>query len=288
MISNISVYGASGFVGGSFVFAYPNECISIPRDQNEPLSNEILYLISTNHNYHVFDDPHLDINTNLNKLIDVLEACKNSKRDITFNFVSSWFVYGKKTEFPVKEDSECNPEGFYSITKHAAERLVASYCNTFKIKYRILRLTNMIGENATGVSIKRNALQYLIETLHAGGQIKLYNDGSDIRDFMHIEDACRAIMKCIENAPIGETVNISNSEPRTIGELVRRAHERMGKKGTIISVNPPDFHKVVQSKDMNLDNTKLLSYGYTPSITTYKAVDRIVDYIMERGAQNVS
>jgi nucleoside-diphosphate-sugar epimerase len=105
---------------------------------------------------------------------------------------------------------------------------------------------------------------------------------------MHIEDACRAIMKCIENAPIGETVNISNSEPRTIGELVRRAHERMGKKGTIISVDPPDFHKVVQSKDMNLDNTKLLSYGYTPSITTYKAVDRIVDYIMERGAQNVS
>ena len=283
----ISVYGGTGFVGNNFLTLFPNT-IQIQREQNEPLSDEILYLISTNHNYQVFDNPHLDINTNLNKLIDVLEACRKSNRDITFNFVSSWFVYGKKTTLPVKETDECNPEGFYSITKYAAEKIVASYCNTFKIKYRILRLTNMIGENATGVSIKRNALQYLIETLSDDGEIKLYNDGSDIRDFMHVHDACRAIMKCIENSPIGETINISNAEPHTIGELVRHAQARMGGKGKIISVDPPDFHKVVQSKDMYLDNTKLLSYGYIPSSDTYSVVNRIVDYIMERRVQNVS
>jgi len=284
----ISVYGSTGFVGSSFVLNFPLQTIRIPKNENEPLSDEVLYLISTNHNYHVFTDPHLDINTNLNKLIDVLEACRSSGRDCTFNFVSSWFVYGKKTKFPVKESDECNPEGFYSITKHAAERMVASYCNTFKMKYRILRLTNMIGENATDVSIKRNALQYMIETLFKGGDIKLYNDGSDIRDFMHISDACRAIMKCIENAPVGETINISNSEPHTIGELVRYAHNRMGRSGTITSVDPPDFHKVVQSKDMYLDNSKLLSYAYTPTIDTYRAVDRIVDSLMEGTNQSVS
>lgn len=268
--------------------AFPLQTVQIPRDQNDPLSDEILYLISTNHNYHVFDNPHLDINTNLNKLVDVLEACRNSGRNCTFNFASSWFVYGKKTRFPVKETDECHPEGFYSITKHAAERLVASYCDTFKMKYRILRLTNIIGENATEVSIKRNALQYLIETLFNNGEIKLYNNGSDIRDFMHIVDACRAIMKCIQNAPTSETINISNSEPYTIGELVRYAQERMGGRGTIVSVDPPDFHKIVQSKDMHLDNTKLLSYDYRPSITAHAAVTRIVDFIVERGMQNVS
>jgi nucleoside-diphosphate-sugar epimerase len=95
-------------------------------------------------------------------------------------------------------------------------------------------------------------------------------------------------MKCIENASIGETINISNSDPHTIGELVRYAQKRMGGNGKIISVEPPDFHKVVQSKDMHLDNIKLLSYGYAPSINTYDAVDRIVNYIMERKIQNVS
>lgn len=275
-------------MGSSFINEFPEQTMQIPREQNEPMSDDILYLISTNHNYHVFDNPNLDINTNLNKLIDVLEACRKSGRDCTFNFVSSWFVYGKKTQFPVKESDECNPEGFYSITKHAAERMVASYCNTFKMKYRILRLTNMIGENATGVSIKRNALQYMIETLFKGGDIKLYNDGSDIRDFMHIGDACRAIMKCIENAPIGETINISNSEPHTIGELIRYAHNLMGGRGRIVSVDPPDFHKVVQSKDMYLDNSKLLSYDYTPTIDAYRAVDRIVDSLIEGTNQSVS
>lgn len=288
MEPKISVYGGTGFVGSSFLSTYSDLSIQVPRNQNEPESDEVLYLISTNHNYHVFDDPHLDINTNLNKLVDVLEACRYSKRDLVFNFVSSWFVYGKKNTFPVEENSECNPEGFYSITKHAAERMVASYCNTFKMKYRIFRLTNMIGEYASDVSVKRNALQFLLEGIYRNEEIKLYNNGSDVRDFMHIEDGCRAMLCCMRNAPIGETVNISNSEPHTIGELIRYGQDRMGGRGKIISIEPTDFHKIVQSKDMHLCNKKLLSYGYKPSIPVYKAIDRIVDYMMEKDIVNVS
>ena len=273
----ISVYGSTGFVGSCFAKMHPDSTVRIPRDQNTPASDDVLYLISTTHNYHVFDDPHKDVDTNLTKLIDVLEACRIHNASTVFNFVSSWFVYGKKEHFPVKETDECNPEGFYSITKHAAERLVASYCNTFGMRYRIMRLTNIIGETATDVSIKRNALQYLIGTLFEGGEINLYNNGSDVRDFMHVEDACRAMMLCMKNAPLGETINISNSDPHSIGDVVRYARSMMGERGSIRSVEPPQFHKVVQSKDMHLDNSKLLSYGYAPSISVHQAVRRIVD-----------
>lgn len=286
--NTISVYGSTGFIGSHFLGMYFQNSIPISREQNEPMSNDILYLISTNHNYHVFDDVHKDINTNLNKLVDVLEACRKSGRECTFNFVSSWFVYGKKNMFPVREEEECNPEGFYSITKHAAERLVASYCNTYKMKYRIMRLTNIIGETAKDVSIKRNALQYLIETLFNHGEIKLYNGGSDVRDFMHVDDACRAMMLCMEKAPMGETINISNSDPHTIGEMVAYARELMGDRGTILNIEPPDFHKVVQSKNMHLDNTKLLGYGYTPSIDAKEAVYRIVNSLISKETVDVS
>ena len=54
-----------------------------------------------------------------------------------------------------KESDYCDPTGFYSITKRAAEQLIISYCNTFNLKYRILRLTNIIGENDKKVSSQK-------------------------------------------------------------------------------------------------------------------------------------
>ena len=85
---------------------FPDEIIRIERNHRKPQSNDVLYLISTTHNYHVFEDPLLDIETNLSTLIKTLETCKDL--DLTFNFVSSWFIYGD-TELPATEDNECQP-----------------------------------------------------------------------------------------------------------------------------------------------------------------------------------
>ena len=88
----ISVYGGTGFIGNSFCNLFFEQVIKISRDLREPQSKNILYFISTTTNYNVFEDLHVDINTNLNILMEVLEHCKNE--DIVFNFVSSGFVYG--------------------------------------------------------------------------------------------------------------------------------------------------------------------------------------------------
>ena len=89
-----------------------------------------VYFISTVDNYNVHTDMHIDINTNLNVLMDVLKSFRESSPDAVFNFISSWFVYGN-VPLPAKEDSHCNPRGFYSITKRAAEQMLISYCETF-------------------------------------------------------------------------------------------------------------------------------------------------------------
>ncbi len=141
----VSVFGATGFIGGRYCKTFPNSVIKIPRESNVAMSNKILYFISTTTNYNIFDNPFLDIETNLIKLISVLEENKD-KPNLEFNFISSWFVYGEQEELPAKETSHCDPRGFYSITKRAAEQLLVSYCETFNINYRILRLCNVIGE----------------------------------------------------------------------------------------------------------------------------------------------
>ena len=130
----VNIFGA-GFVGGTYHKIYPG--IVNERSNFIPQSNNILYMISTIHNYHIFENTHIDVDTNLSLLINTLDNAKQKfGNDFIFNFVSSWFVYGD-TEIPVKETSMCKPKGFYSITKKAAEDLLISYCETFNIKYSI-------------------------------------------------------------------------------------------------------------------------------------------------------
>jgi len=277
----ISVFGGTGFIGGRFCEKYNNNAIKIPRDSRVPQSKQVLYLISTIHNYNVFDDPHLDINTNLTTLIETLEQCKGT--DAVFNFVSSWFVYGQTKDLPADEGSNCNPRGFYSITKRCAEQLLISYCETFNIKYRIFRLSNVYGVNATKVSIKRNALQYLANEIVQGRDINLYNAGSDIRDYMHVDDTCRAMMVCMDSAPLNEIINIGSGTPQQIGQVMNYVKEKTKSKSELVPVTPPDFHKKVQVKDMYLDITKLKSLDFTPEKDFWNQIDRIIDISKENG-----
>jgi len=196
MDKEISVFGANGFIGSKFCEMYNDQIYIEPRESNVPKYDDVLYLISTTDNYNVFGDVHLDINTNLNKLMDVLPNVKG-----TFTFTSSWFVYGQQ-HLPVKEDTHCNPTGFYSITKKAAEDLLVSYCKTFNIKYRVLRLGNVYGKNDKGVSKKKNALQFLIEEIKNNRDVNLYFGGDFLRDYIYIDDVCRAIKLCMEKGLI--------------------------------------------------------------------------------------
>ena len=272
----ISVYGSTGFIGGRYLKMYSDGSIPISRSENAPQSKDVLYFISTTHNYNIFTEPHKDIDTNVTKLISVLEECRKNDPNTVFNFVSSWFVYGMNCSLNTKETDPCDPTGFYSITKRAAEQMLICYCRTFGMKYRIMRMTNIIGESDGGVSAKKNAIQYMIGLLKKNEPVKLYDDGCNIRDFMYVDDACRAIDVCIRNAPVNEIINISNSEPVSIGDIIRYSKEKLDSQSELISIETPHFHRVVQVQDVCLNNEKLRSYGYEPSIHTVDGIDRIL------------
>ena len=276
----ISVYGATGFIGNEFCDLYSEQIVKIPKKQLKPETSEILYMISTIDNYNVFSNPHLDIDTNLKLLINVLEECKDRK-DIVFNFVSSWFVYGKTDKLPAHEDSACNPKGFYSITKRTAEQLLISYCETFKIKYRIFRLCNVYGKTDSKVSKKRNALQHLIGEIVNDRDINLYNGGSDIRDFMHVKDVCRAINLCMEKSPLNEIINIGSGIPYKFIDLMSYVKEVLNSKSKLLSMDPPEFHKTVQIKDIYLDVSKLKKIQFIEEYNIWLGLNEIIQNYKE-------
>lgn len=260
-----------GFIGSEYASKYP--CIVNDRNDITIKSSEILYFISTVHNYHVFDDPYIDIETNLITLIRVLEQCKD--KDVTFNFISSWFVYGD-TEYPAKEDSYCSPKGFYSITKRTAEQLLISYCETFNIKYRILRLANVIGKSDSKVSKKKNALQYLIGELKLGNDISLYDNGEFIRDYIDVSDVCDAIRLIVTKGEINTIYNIGNEKPVLFKDIIEYARLKLNSQSQIINIEQTCLHKTVQVKSMWMNCEKIKKLGYAPKHDIYKSIDQLL------------
>lgn len=268
----ISVFGSTGFVGGNFIKIFPEKTIRILREDREPKSKNILYFISTVDNYNVFDNLTLDVDTNLRILCEVLQYCKDS--DITFNFVSSWFVYGK-TNLPAKENYICKPSGFYSITKKAGEDLLISFCKTFGVKYRVLRLCNVLGIDDRKISNKKNALSFLIKKLKNDEEVFLYDNGTPIRDIMHVYDVCNAINLVCERGEKNSIYNIGSGQPTKIGDIIGEAKKYLGSKSEIKYKDAPEFHKLVQTKDFWMDNSKLLSLGFKQKISNSEIIKEL-------------
>jgi len=266
----VNLFG-KGFVGTHYSNMF--ECVVNDRNDLTVKTNQILYMISTTDNYNVKVNPYIDIETNLTTLIRVLENCKG--KDVEFNFVSSWFVYGQ-TESPFTEQSICNPKGFYSITKRTAEQLLVSYCETFGIKYRILRLANVVGPGDKGVSAKKNALTYLIREIKNNNDIQLYDDGDFYRDYIHVKDACRAINLVLEKGKLNEIYNIGNGDSTRFRDAIDYVVDKTKSKSNITNIPQADFHKTVQVKSMSLDNTKLRNLGYTPVFSLQETLDELV------------
>jgi len=272
----ISLFGA-GFIGGEFAERYKDVEI-IPREQRSPTSPDIINFISSVDNYNVNTDIYKDVNTNIIITLEILDAArKRFGSDVVFSFISTWFVYGI-TKLPAKEDeSPCNPTGFYSITKRAAEELVRSYCETFGLRYRILRLGNVIGIGDKKISAKKNALQYMIRELAHNKEINLYKNGA-IRDYIDVRDCVSAIRLIVDKGEYNCIYNVSNGQGLNVRDLVDIGHRTCGFIGKIKEVEVPEFHKIVQTPKMWMDVTKLKKLGYVQEYDIKQTVRNLAEY----------
>lgn len=278
-MNKISVFGSNGFIGNRFCEINDTDTIRISRNDYSPQSNQILYLISTVDNYNIHNNLFIDIDTNLTILMKVLSNIDHTNKDIVFNFVSSWFVYGKNSKVPFREDDlECNPTGFYSITKRCAEQMIISFCETFDVKYRIFRLANVIGEGDQKISKKKNALQFLIREIVNGNDIELYYGGNVLRDYIYVDDVCNAMKYCMEHGPVNQIINIGSGKPYLFLNIIKKAIRVAGSSSKIIDINPTHFHNIVQVKDSYLDTTKLKNIGYECQYNIDTIIQRLVNY----------
>jgi len=271
-VSDLCVFGGSGFIGSEFCRVTQRNVKLMMREDRRPLSAESVYFIGTVDNYNISEDLHTYIDVNLKILLDVIKHL--TPGESVFNYISSWFVYGH-TDLPATEDSACYPRGFYSITKRTAEQLLISYCDTFDIRYRILRLVHVYGLGDKRVSAKKNALQYLINRLKNNEDIQLYHNGDFYRDYMHVTDVARAIDLVIEQGDVNQIYNIGSGDRVHFKTLFDLCVHATGSQSKITPVLPHEFHQHVQVKDFYFTTDKLKSLGFQQTISIQKGVEAL-------------
>ena len=277
-MSNINLFGGTGFIGKKFHDLYKNEVILNERNNYTPQTNNILYFISTVDNYNIHKDLQIDIDTNLKVLMNVLEHIKYNKNAV-FNFVSSWFVYGQNPDIPFhEENSKCNPTGFYSITKFCAEQMIICFCNTFDIKYRIFRLANVLGEGDNKISAKKNALQFMVKEIVNNKDIHLYYGGEVLRDYIYIDDVCDGIKVCLDKAPTNQIINVGSGSPSRFLNIIDKTIKKTNSKSKIINIEPTKFHNIVQVRHSYLDTAKIRSYGFEPKYNMDNILDKLIQH----------
>jgi len=119
-------------------------------------------------------------------------------------------------------------------------------------------------------------LTYLIRKILKNEDIDLYDGGNFYRDYIHVQDVCRAINLVLEKGQLNTIYNIGNNASTKFIDAIEYAIIKSGSTSKINYIPQADFHKTVQVKTMTMDSSKLATLGYRPRYQ----IDNIIDELL--------
>lgn len=178
------------------------------------------HLISTTLPKSSNGDPCYDIESNLIGTVRLLD-CAVSKGVKKIIFTSSGgTVYGNPRYTPIPESHPTDPICSYGITKLAVEKYLEMFRTLHGLEYQVLRLANPYGERQLTHG-SQGVIAIFLGKILRGESVEIWGDGSSIRDYLHISDVTRALIRSIEPGLTEERVlNIGSGIGVSVNELL--------------------------------------------------------------------
>jgi UDP-glucuronate 4-epimerase len=180
---------------------------------------------------HSIDRPHAYVEANLEGFANVLEGCRHNQCGHLL-YASSSSVYGANTKVPFSvEDKTDRPVSFYAATKKANEQMAYSYSHLYHLPVTGLRFFTVYGPWGR----PDMAIFLFTKAILEGAPIRLFNHGKMRRDFTHIDDVTRIVIRLIDHVPAGNGVapariyNIGNQHPEDLMHVVELLEKALGR-----------------------------------------------------------
>ncbi len=189
--------------------------------QSKPLTH-IAHFAAESHVDRSILGPRAFIETNIIGTFVLLEALRQlkSEKQIRFMHVSTDEVYGSlaPAEAPANELNRYKPSSPYAASKASSDFLAQAWQHTYHLPILITNCSNNYGP----WQFPEKLIPLMILNALEGRDLPIYGDGLQIRDWIHVDDHCDALLQVMQKGIPGETYNIGASNERTNREIVER------------------------------------------------------------------
>jgi len=203
----------------------------------------------------------------------LFEALKDSDVEF-FIHVSTDEVYGSRDEGYFKEDDPLNPSSPYSASKAGADRLAYAYWITYGLPIVILRPSNNFGP----YQYPEKFIPLFVTNALEGKSLPLYGKGTNVRDWLYVDDNCRAVDLVMRKGKFGEAYNVgANNEVQNI-DIAERIVDMLDKPGSLIKFVPD---RLGHDRRYALDCSKIHALGWKPEADFNEALASTVQWYQE-------
>ncbi len=227
-------------------------------------------------------DPFTDLDINCRAQLSMLEACRNHNPDVKVIFAGTRQVYGKPERLPVDERHLVKPVDVNGVNKAAGEYYHLLYNNVFDIRACSLRLTNVYGPRQLIRHNRQGFIGWFIRIAIEDGEIQVFGDGSQQRDFVYVDDAADAFLRAGACSSCdGEVFNVGGREPISHSDLVELLIDVAG-SGRVTLVPWPADKKRIDIGSFYSDSTKFeRTTGWAPRVGLREGLERTVAFYRE-------
>lgn len=252
----------------------------------------VMHLAAESHVDRSIDGPAAFIETNITGTYQMLEAARGywqgrgKPEGFRFHHISTDEVFGSLPKDPsVKftEDTPYDPRSPYSASKASSDHLVRAWHETYGLPVVLTNCSNNYGP----FHFPEKLIPVIILNALAGKPLPIYGDGSNIRDWLYVEDHADALLLVVQKGAVGRSYNIGGENERTNLELVKTLCAILDAKrpkatgsyaDQITFVTDRPGHDARYAIDPGRIRAEL---GWRPSVTVEEGLERTVQWYLD-------
>ncbi len=211
------------------------------------------------------------IRTDVEGTFVLLEAARRAASLRRFVQISTDEVYGSVPVGASRETDELKPRNPYAASKAGADRLAYSYWATYQVPVLITRASNNYGP----YQFPEKVIPLFVTNAIDDIPVPLYGDGRNVRDWLHVDDHCRALDLIIERGENGEVYNIGGGNDIMNVDLTHRILGALGKPASLIK---PVADRPGHDRRYSLDTAKLRALDWQPQVPFEEGLSATVEW----------